>query len=94
MTMAPSRTETSTGSSTWRPISARISFLIRRPWLFPHLAIGQPITGLDEPVSNGGFTVIDMGDNGKISDVLQVSHQAKKTELSKWKVPSTEYERK
>jgi len=40
-----------------------------------HFPVRQPAAALDEPVGQGGFTVVDVGDNGKIANVL---HQVKK----------------
>lgn len=37
--------------------------------LLGHFSIRETATQLDKSVGNRGFTVIDMGDNGKISNV-------------------------
>ncbi len=34
-----------------------------------HLAGGQAAAKLDQPVGQGGFAMVDMGDDGKIADV-------------------------
>lgn len=33
-----------------------------------HFAISQSTTELDKPIGQGRFTMVDMGDDGKISD--------------------------
>ena len=35
-----------------------------------HFAIGKAATEMDDTVGQGGFAVVDMSDNGKITDVL------------------------
>ncbi|GHD12566.1 hypothetical protein GCM10007052_13710 [Halioglobus japonicus] len=42
--------------------------------LLLHLTIGQTTAGLDKAVSQRRFAVIDMGNDGEISDVLEVAH--------------------
>ena len=37
--------------------------------LLVHLTLFQSTTGLDEAVSEGGFAMVDMRDDGKIADV-------------------------
>jgi hypothetical protein len=34
-----------------------------------HLARGQPAGGLDQPVGEGGFPVVDMGDDREVADI-------------------------
>ena len=46
----------------------RIQHLLR------HLTFGQAATDLDEAVGNGRFTVIDMGDNGEVADILHADN--------------------
>ena len=41
--------------------------------LLVHLAVAQAAAVLNEPVSEGGFTVIDMGDDGEVADVSEVA---------------------
>ncbi len=36
--------------------------------LVGHLAGGEAAAGLDQAVGQGGFTVVDMGDDGEIAD--------------------------
>lgn len=43
--------------------------------LICHFAITEPTTQLDETISQRGFTMIDMGDNGEISNVAQIGHE-------------------
>ena len=42
--------------------------------LFIHLPRAQPAAVLDEAICQSGFTVIDMGNNRKITDVSKVAH--------------------
>ena len=42
--------------------------------LFLHVAVGNRAGGLDQPVGKRGFTVVDMGHDGEIADVIKVSH--------------------
>ena len=44
--------------------------------LLLHLAAGQPAGELDQPVGQGGFAMVDMGDDGEIADLGQVGHEA------------------
>jgi hypothetical protein len=39
-----------------------------------HFAVGQPARKLDQAVGQGGFAMVDMGDDGEIPDLRQVSH--------------------
>ena len=39
-----------------------------------HLARGQPAGGLDQPVGQGRFAMVDMGDDGEIADAGKVGH--------------------
>ena len=39
-----------------------------------HLAVGQPAGELDQPVGQGGFAMVDMGDDGEIADMGKVGH--------------------
>ena len=39
-----------------------------------HLAVGQAATDLDEAVGQGRLAMIDVGDDGKIADMTQVTH--------------------
>src|SRR5690625_1705 len=47
--------------------------------LLAHLPITQPTTKTDEPIGDSGFTVVDMGDNGKIANVAKIGHWASNT---------------
>lgn len=42
--------------------------------LLGHFTFGQSPAGLYKAVRQGGFAVIDMRDNGKITNMLQVCH--------------------
>ena len=42
--------------------------------LFLHLPRRQPAAELDQPVGEGRFPVVDMGDDGKIADLGEVGH--------------------
>ncbi len=42
--------------------------------LLLHLARRQPAAILDQPVGQGRFPVVDMGDDGKIADMGEVGH--------------------
>ena len=42
--------------------------------LVAHLALGQPAAGLDQPVRQGRFAVVDMGDDREIADLCGVGH--------------------
>ena len=42
--------------------------------LFRHLAILQPAAELDEAIGQRRFAVIDMGDDGEITDVFHIGH--------------------
>ncbi len=42
-----------------------------------HLAVGQAPGPLDEPVRQRRLAMVDVGDNGKIADMLQVGHAAR-----------------
>ena len=44
-----------------------------RIWL-DHLAVGDGSTELDQPVGEGRFAVVDMGDDGEIADMGGISH--------------------
>ncbi len=35
-----------------------------------HFAVGQAAAELDDAVGQGGFTVVDMGDDGEVSNVI------------------------
>src|SRR5690606_31729049 len=39
-----------------------------------HFAVAQATTDLDETVSQGGFAVVDVGNDGKVADMAQVAH--------------------
>ena len=39
-----------------------------------HLAVGQPARDLDQPVGQGRFAMVDMGDDGEIADMGEVGH--------------------
>ncbi len=39
-----------------------------------HLAIGQPARDLDQAVGQGGFAMVDMRDDGKVSDLSKFGH--------------------
>jgi hypothetical protein len=36
-----------------------------------HLPVGQPAAELDEPVGQRGLAVVDVGDDGEITDVIR-----------------------
>jgi hypothetical protein len=38
-----------------------------------HVAVAYGVGGLEQSVCQGTFTVVDMGNNAKIADVLHVS---------------------
>ena len=40
-----------------------------------HFAFGQATALLDKTVCKGGFTVVNMGDDGKVSNVADVCHR-------------------
>ena len=42
--------------------------------LLVHFAGAQATTVLDKPVGQRGFSMVDMGDNGKIADVAKITH--------------------
>ncbi len=42
--------------------------------LLLHVAFGDGAGELDQPVGQGGFPVVDMGDDGEIADVREVGH--------------------
>ena len=44
--------------------------------LLGHLPIGQTAADLDEAVGDGGFTVVNVGDDGKVADMAEISHWA------------------
>lgn len=51
-----------------------------------HFTVRQTTTGLDKAVGQGRFTVVDMGNDGKISNVIEVAHVlATITILNRWK---------
>ena len=37
-----------------------------------HLAVGQAAAQLDDAIGQGGFAVVDVGDDGKITDMLHL----------------------
>ena len=37
-----------------------------------HFALRKPTTELYKPIGNGRFTMVNMGDNGKISDMTEI----------------------
>ena len=39
--------------------------------LVGHLAVGQGAGRLDQPVGQGGFPVVDMGDDREVADVVE-----------------------
>ena len=43
--------------------------------LFLHLAVGEPACGLDQPVGQGRFAVVDMGHDREIADMGEVGHE-------------------
>ncbi len=45
--------------------------------LLAHLARGKPARGLDQPVGQGRFAVVDMGDDRKIADVAERGHRGR-----------------
>ncbi len=40
-----------------------------------HLAFVQPAAGLDQTVGKGGFAMVDMGDDGKVADMVTCGHE-------------------
>jgi hypothetical protein len=42
--------------------------------LLLHVAVGHGAGGLDQPVGQGGFPVVDMGDDGEIADARGIGH--------------------
>jgi hypothetical protein len=44
--------------------------------LLGHFPIRQATAQLNEAVGNGGFAVVNVGDNGKISNKLHIRHAA------------------
>jgi len=44
--------------------------------LFLHIALGHCICGLDQPIGQGGFPVIDVGNNRKVTDFAKLCHSA------------------
>jgi hypothetical protein len=42
--------------------------------LFLHVALGHGAGQLDQPVGEGGFPVVDMGDDGEVADAGEVGH--------------------
>ncbi|GIR82926.1 MAG: hypothetical protein CM15mP84_06740 [Cellvibrionales bacterium] len=42
--------------------------------LLCHLSLGQPATVLDEAIRQRGFTMVDMSDNRKITNMTELSH--------------------
>lgn len=40
--------------------------------LLLHLAIGESSTDLDDPVGQGALSMVDMGNDGKVSNILQI----------------------
>jgi hypothetical protein len=40
-----------------------------------HFALSQATAHLDEAVGQGGFTMVDVGNDGKITDMTQVTHR-------------------
>jgi len=43
--------------------------------LFGHLSFGERSSDLEQAISKRALAVIDMGNNGKVSDVLEIYHQ-------------------
>ena len=50
-----------------------------------HFPRGEAAAQLNKPVSKGGFTMVNMGDNGEISDVFYVCHVYTGAGSSGWK---------
>ena len=44
--------------------------------LLGHLALAEATTELDKAVCEGGFAVVDVGDDGEIADMADVGHNA------------------
>jgi hypothetical protein len=42
--------------------------------LLLHVALGHGAGQLDQPVGEGGFPVVDMGDDGEVADAGEVGH--------------------
>ena len=40
-----------------------------------HFSIGKAAAGLNESVRQGGFTVVDVGNNREIADMAKVAHR-------------------
>ena len=42
--------------------------------LLLHLTIGESSTDLDDPVGQGALSMVDMGNDGKVSNILQIDN--------------------
>ncbi|MNF46427.1 hypothetical protein D3C84_275920 [compost metagenome] len=40
-----------------------------------HFTIGEAATHLDETIGQGGLAMVDVGDDGEIADMTQVTHR-------------------
>jgi len=49
-----------------------------------HIAILHGASRLDQPISKGGFTVVDMGHDGKISDMGKLCHDGDMLTFGIW----------
>lgn len=43
--------------------------------LLGHFTVGKAATDLDEAICQRGFTVVDVGDDGEVTDSAQFSHR-------------------
>jgi hypothetical protein len=48
--------------------------------LLLHVALGHRAGQLDQPVGEGGFPVVDMGDDGEVADAGEVGHANNQSE--------------
>ena len=47
-----------------------------------HLSLGQPTTRLDEAIGERGLAMIDVRDDGEITDVFLIGHETQSLSLS------------
>src|SRR5574344_1251937 len=40
-----------------------------------HFALAQAAANLDQAIGQGGFAMVDMGNDGKITDMTQITHR-------------------
>ena len=48
-----------------------------------HLSITAAPAKLDEAISNGGFTVVNVGDDGEITNVAEIGHRSLSFEINR-----------